>query len=211
MNWLAALIIFCSFSVRTPLDENPLDYELAYGIKRDNLYIENQIERENGRGIFKEKIYWKSFETKHFYIRDKYVYKQSKPLRYNQFDLRYKSGIYTIGYALKHAPANKFSEPLDSKQLIAEFEDIPFVPGHYIAFGCKYADWTFPAIITSAKVTGNIELSFDPFNKNYDIATYNDIKFGDWFVQLRYEKQAKQRKDFQFKVGVQLSLPTKKE
>jgi len=52
MNWLAALIIFCSFSVRTPLDENPLDYELAYGIKRDNLYIENQIERENGRGIF---------------------------------------------------------------------------------------------------------------------------------------------------------------
>jgi len=54
-------------------------------------------------------------------------------------------------------------------------------------------------------------LSFDPFNKNYDIATYNDIKFGDWFVQLRYEKQGEQRDDFQFKVGVQLSLPTKKE
>jgi len=202
MNWLA-LVLFSSLSIQTPLDVNPLDYEFAYGIKNDNLYIENQIERENGRGLFREEIYWKTIETKHLFIREKYVYKRSKPLRYNQFDLRYKHGIYSIGYALKHAPIKKYNKPLDSKNLVAEFEDIPLAPGHHIAFGCKYVNW---AICTSAKVTGNIELSVNPVNKTYDIATYNDIKIGGWFIQLRYEKQGVQRDDIQFKIGFELPL-----
>jgi len=201
MNWLA-LVLFSSLSIQTPLDINPLDFEIAYGIKNDNFYIENQIERENGRGLFREEIYWKTIETKHIYIREKYIYKRSKPLRYNQFGLWYKHGIYSIGYALKHAPAKEYNKPLDNKKLVAEFEDIPFVPRHYIAVGCKYVNW----VIFSAKVTGNIELSVNPVNKAYDIATYNDIKFGGWFIQLRYEKQGVQRDDFQFKIGFELSL-----
>ncbi|HCK99519.1 MAG TPA: hypothetical protein DHW42_05365 [Candidatus Marinimicrobia bacterium] len=208
MNWLA-LVLFSSLSIQTPLDVNPLDYEFAYGIKNDNLYIENQIERENGRGLFREEIYWKTIETKHVFVREKYVYKRSKPLRYNQIDIRYKRGVYTVGYALKHAPVKKYNKPLDSKKLVAEFENIPLAPGHYIAFGCKYVNWEFPTIITSVKVTGNIELSVNPVDKTYDIATYNDIKIGSWFIQLRYEKQGLQRDDFQFKIGFELPLRKK--
>ena len=190
MNWLTAILIFTSLSVKAPLDPNPADYELAYGISQGtNLHIENQLERENGRN-FRDEIYWKTIETNHLYIREKYINKRSKKLQYNQMDIRYKQGKYTVGYALKHiGPTLK--------------------PQNHLITGYKFANFQIPAIITNAQITGEMEISTN--FSNIDIATYNKLKLGDWFILARYEKQGNQRQDYQLKIGLEINLPIREK
>ena len=96
---LSGLILFTSFSARTPNDDTITkdDYEIALGFKSENIYLKRDWERELGQSYIDDEI-WFEFEPKNLYIKPQYVNKTSRDLKYGKADVRYRNGIYSIGY-----------------------------------------------------------------------------------------------------------------
>ena len=96
---LSGLILFTSFSARTPNDDTITkdDYEIALGFKNENIYLKRDWERELGQSYIDDEI-WFEFEPKNLYIKPQYVNKTSRNLKYGKADIRYRQGDYSIGY-----------------------------------------------------------------------------------------------------------------
>ena len=96
---LSGLILFTSFSARTPNDDTITkdDYEIALGFKSENIYLKRDWERELGQSYIDDEI-WFEFEPKNLYIKPQYVNKTSRDLKYGKADIRYRQGDYSVGY-----------------------------------------------------------------------------------------------------------------
>lgn len=96
---LSGLILFTSFSARTPNDDTITkdDYEIALGFKSENIYLKRDWERELGESYIDDEI-WFEFEPKNLYIKPQYVNKTSRALKYGKADIRYRQGDYSVGY-----------------------------------------------------------------------------------------------------------------
>ncbi len=96
---LSGLILFTSFSARTPNDDTITkdDYEIALGFKSENIYLKRDWERELGESYIDDEI-WFEFEPKNLYIKPQYVNKTSRDLKYGKADVRYRQGDYSVGY-----------------------------------------------------------------------------------------------------------------
>jgi len=106
MNFFVPLMLWVSFATRLPYEmPNPQDYEIALGFERkDTVYVERQWERQNGE-YYVDEEYWVAYNIGSLWVRDKYVNKTSKDILYNQVDIRYKTGGYSLGYAWKYYDA----------------------------------------------------------------------------------------------------------
>ena len=96
---LSGLVLFTSFSMRTPNDESISvdDYEVSLGLKSENFYMKRDWERELGQSSIDDEI-WFEYAPKNFYIKPQYVNKTSRDLQYGKADVRYRNGDYSIGY-----------------------------------------------------------------------------------------------------------------
>ena len=96
---LSGLILFTSFSARTPNDDTITkdDYEIALGFKSENIYLKRDWERELGESYIDDEI-WFEYEPENFYFKPQYVNKTSRDLKYGKADVRYRNGDYSIGY-----------------------------------------------------------------------------------------------------------------
>lgn len=96
---LSGLILFTSFSARTPNDDTITkdDYEIALGFKNENIYLKRDWERELGQSYIDDEI-WFEWEPKNFYFKPQYVNKTSRDLEYGKIDIRYRKEHYSIGY-----------------------------------------------------------------------------------------------------------------
>ena len=96
---LSGLILFTSFSARTPNDDTITkdDYEIALGFKSENIYLKRDWERELGQSYIDDEI-WFEWEPENFYFKPQYVNKTSRDLKYGKADIRYRNGDYSIGY-----------------------------------------------------------------------------------------------------------------
>ena len=96
---LSGLILFTSFSARTPNDDTITkdDYEIALGFKSENIYLKRDWERELGESYIDDEI-WFEFEPKNLYIKPQYVNNTSRALKYGKADIRYRQGDYSVGY-----------------------------------------------------------------------------------------------------------------
>ena len=102
-TFLAGLILFCSLSSRTANDityQDTPDYEVSIGVKNKNLYFNRQWERQDGLKYVDDE-YWFKAEPSDFYIKQQYVNKASRDLKYTKLDLRYKPDYFkgfSVGY-----------------------------------------------------------------------------------------------------------------
>ena len=96
---LSGLILFTSFSARTPNDDTITkdDYEIALGFKNENIYLKRDWERELGQSYIDDEI-WFEWEPENFYFKPQYVNKTSRDLKYGKADIRYRNGDYSVGY-----------------------------------------------------------------------------------------------------------------
>jgi hypothetical protein len=96
---LSGLVLFTSFSARTPNDDSITkdDYEIALGFKSENIYFKRDWERELGQSYIDDEV-WLEIEPKNFYFKPQYVNKASRDLQYGKADVRYRNGDYSIGY-----------------------------------------------------------------------------------------------------------------
>ena len=96
---LSGLVLFTSFSARTPNDDTITkdDYEIALGFKNENIYLKRDWERELGQSYIDDEI-WFEWEPKNFYFKPQYVNKTSRDLKYGKADIRYRNGDYSLGY-----------------------------------------------------------------------------------------------------------------
>ena len=188
MNWFLPLILFSSFSLRTPnVQPNPNDYEFSFGVERkDQLYLNRQWERELGKEYVDEE-YWTAYQYGWFKIKNRYVDKDSKDIRYNQFELKAAKDIYSVGYALRYDDTYN----------------------HRMIFGIEH-DMRFNFFITSGQLTVRSETTtdFDIF----DYSLYVKAKFGlmrnvDAYLLFQDEKVGK-IEYLQVKLGVELELPS---
>ena len=99
---LSGLVLFTSFSMRTPNDESigVDDYEVALGFRSENIYFKRDWERELGQSYIDDEV-WFEWEPKNFYFKPQYVNKASRDLKYTKLDLRYKPDYFkglSVGY-----------------------------------------------------------------------------------------------------------------
>lgn len=189
-NLLSILIFFGSFSVRSPkIEPNPLDYELAGGfeatIDSTYLHLENQFERELG-SYYREELYSIQKDFNYFFVRDKYLYKRSKNLRYNQFDLRYKYSYFSVGYALKHTGEKLY-------------------PTHNIGVGINVPNIN----INKWKIDAQLNASGN-FNGITGISLHSSIQYQKFYFRAYYERQYN-IEDISFKIGIEIDLFKKNE
>ena len=70
---LSGLVLFGSFSLRTPnIQPNLDDYEISIGIKDPNFYINRQWERELGEYYIDDEV-WFEYSPAMLYIKPQYT------------------------------------------------------------------------------------------------------------------------------------------
>ena len=79
---LSGLVLFTSFSARTPNDDSITkdDYEIALGFRSENIYFKRDWERELGQSYIDDEV-WFEWEPKNFYLKPQYVNKTSRDLQ----------------------------------------------------------------------------------------------------------------------------------
>ena len=100
-SFLSGLILFSSFSMRTPNDVEVVkdDYEISLGFKTDKLYAKRDWERERGEKYIDEE-FWFVFEPENIplYMKPAHVNKSSRNLKYSKLDTRFKKSIFSLGH-----------------------------------------------------------------------------------------------------------------
>ena len=187
---LSGLILFTSFSARTPNDDTITkdDYEIALGFKNENIYLKRDWERELGQSYIDDEI-WFEWEPKNFYFKLQYVNKTSRDLKYGKADIRYRNGDYSVGYTGLYSD-EKFESGLSmGVQKKKEIND-------KLSLEAKWDGYWFRDELTgysrvdmedyvqiNSKVYDNVSLT--------NVFDYNDIKA---------------RKYYKFKVGVEYAF-----
>ena len=187
---LSSLILFTSFSARTPNDEaiNKDDYEIALGFKSENIYLKRDWERELGESYIDDEI-WFEWEPKNFYFKPQYVNKTSRDLKYGKADVRYRKGNYSIGYTGLYSD-EKFESGLSvghssKKEINGRLSMEAKFDGYWFRdelTGYDRFDWE-EDIRLNYKLNENVTIS--------NIFDYNDVKGV---------------KHYKFKVGVEYSF-----
>ena len=84
---LAGIMLFSSFSVRTPnVEPNPDDYEFSIGVGHENFHFNRQWERELGEK-YVDDLFWVKFDNG-FYFKPEYMNKESHEIKYAKIDWR---------------------------------------------------------------------------------------------------------------------------
>ena len=101
---LAGLILFSSFSMRTPNDTSipKDDYEVSIGFKNKSMFLKRDWERELGENYIDDEV-WFEWKPKNFYFKPQYINKTSRDLEYGKADIRYRNGDYSVGYTGMYA------------------------------------------------------------------------------------------------------------
>ena len=172
---LSGLILFTSFSARTPNDDTITkdDYEIALGFKNENIYLKRDWERELGQSYIDDEI-WFEWEPKNFYFKPQYVNKTSRDLKYGKADIRYRNGDYSVGYTGLYSD-EKFESGLSmGVQKKKEINDKLSLEAKWDGYwfrdeltGYDRFDWE-EDVRLNYKLTDNITLS--------NILDYNDVK-----------------------------------
>lgn len=191
---LLPLLMSFSLSMRSPnIAPNPMDYEMAYSMqKADTAYVELEFERENGINYF-DKETWLIKRIGHFSIKERYLEKQSRELKFNSLDFRYNHKGWSAGYALKHI----------EKELY---------PTHNLIVGWKSKSISKDFLVVAFSANSFIDISTD-FQSNIPaISTQNEAKFrlNAWenisiSFLIKYER-LKDDYDYQIKTSVNLEL-----
>ena len=180
-----------SISIRSPNVTNmgyPFDYQFTFSVQKgDYFYSCKEWERELGE-VFENQEIWAVTEWKRLWIREKYYDKTSSGIKYNQFDLRYKTDYISCGYALRHIGEN-------------------LVPNHSLVLGRSF-DKRINLILLSAKLISRNEILI---GKSIDYLTENQIKIGILqnvnLVGLFKYNKVKDKEDFQFKIMFEVEIP----
>lgn len=182
LNWLLPILLTFSISARTPkVQPNPFDYELSFGIeKEEQFYADYDFEREHGN-YYHDYEFWVAHTfAKYVYLRERFLNKSSKDIRFNQFDVRWKYSAISLGYALKTN-----SDKYDSNLILGL--NYKKELNHHFRFE------------TDSEITHRLDYQiqlalFSKINENVEIVTsYGAFAEGSEF-------------DFKFKAGLQLTL-----
>ena len=187
---LSGLILFTSFSARTPNDDTITrdDYEIALGFKSENIYFKRDWERELGESYIDDEI-WFEYEPKNLYIKPQYVNKTSRNLKYGKADIRYRQGDYSIGYTGLYSDKQLESGISMGIQKKKEIND-------KLSLEAKWDGYYFRDELTGYKrvdMEDYLQINWKISDKLIltNIFDYNDIKG---------------RKYYKFKVGVEYEL-----
>mgnify|MGYP001260174037 FL=1 len=187
---LSGLILFTSFSARTPNDDTITrdDYEIALGFKSENIYFKRDWERELGESYIDDEI-WFEYEPKNLYIKPQYVNKTSRNLKYGKADIRYRQGDYSIGYTGLYSDKQLESGISMGIQKKKEISD-------KLSLEAKWDGYYFRDELTGYKrvdMEDYLQINWKISDKLIltNIFDYNDIKG---------------RKYYKFKVGVEYEL-----
>ena len=101
---LSSLVLFTSFAMRTPNDTsiNVDDYEITLGFRNEHMYFKRDWERELGENYIDDEI-WFEWKPQNLYFKPQYVNKTSRDLKYGKADIRYRNGVYSVGYTGMYA------------------------------------------------------------------------------------------------------------
>ena len=172
---LAGLILFSSFSMRTPNDTSipKDDYEVSIGFKNKSRFLKRDWERELGENYIDDEV-WFQWKPKNFYFKPQYINKTSRDLEYGKADIRYRNGDYSVGYTGMYAD-EAFESGLSLG--VSKKKEI----NHTLSLEAKWDGYLFRSDITDEnrfdmedyakinyKITENLILS--------NIFDYNDIK-----------------------------------
>ena len=184
---LSSLILFGSFSMRTPNDITipKDDYEVAVGFKNDMVYFKRDWERELGENYIDDEM-WYEWKPENFYFKPQYINKESHNLEYGKADIRYRKGDYSVGYTGMYSD-EKFESGLSighsyKKEINHTLSIETKFDGRWFRdelTGYDRFDWE-EDIRVNYKLTDNITLS--------NILDYNDVK---------------DVKHYKFKVGIE--------
>jgi len=190
---LLPLLMSFSLSMRSPnVAPNPMDYQIAYSIqKADTVYLELEFERENGLEYF-DKETWLIKRIGDFSIKERYLEKQSRGIRFNSIDTRYNVKSWSIGYCLKHVE-----------------EELK--PTHNLIAGWKSKSINYDFIVAQLTANSFIDMSTN-FNSPVAISTNNNMTFrlNAWenvsiSMLFKYEKLNNDY-DYQIKTTINLEL-----
>jgi len=140
---LLPLIFSFSLSMRSPnVIPNPMDYEFAWKIqKADTAYVDLQLERENGLNYF-DKETWLIKRFGNVSIKERYLEKESRDLRFNAVDVRYNRKGWSAGYCLKHIEQDLY-------------------PTHNLVVGWKSESISWDIIVAQLTAKSFIDISTD--------------------------------------------------
>ena len=190
---LLPLLMSFSLSMRSPnVAPNPMDYQFAYSIqKADTVYLELEFERENGLEYF-DKETWLIKRIGDFSIKERYLEKQSRGIKFNSIDTRYNVKSWSIGYCLKHVE-----------------EELK--PTHNLIAGWKSKSINYDFIVAQLTANSFIDMSTN-FNSPVAISTNNNMTFrlNAWenvsiSMLFKYEKLNNDY-DYQIKTTINLEL-----
>ena len=195
MNWLLPIILATSLSVRSPnIDPNPFDYQIQFAIqKSDYFYVSRCWERELGIEYIDEE-YWTQKRLGNFSVKERYLNKTSKDLKYNQLDVRYNHKEFNGGYALKHIESE-------------------LKPTHNLVIGYKIKDKNLDIFILKFRLNSNLDFATN-FNR-LDISTNTNLKFSllqnlDLVASYKYESIGS-NEFYQLKLGLSFEISGKRK
>ena len=187
---LSGLILFTSFSARTPNDDTITkdDYEIALGFKNENIYLKRDWERELGQSYIDDEI-WFEWEPKNFYFKPQYVNKTSRDLKYGKADIRYRNGDYSVGYTGLYSD-EKFESGLSmGVQKKKEIND-------KLSLEVKWDGYWFRDELTGYSSVDMVDYVQINWKVNDNVSLTNVFDYND----------IKGRKYYKFKVGVEYAF-----
>lgn len=190
INWLLPIILATSVSVRAPnVQPNPFDYEIKFAIEKlDYFYISRAWERELGIEYVDEE-YWTQKNLGNFSVKERYLNKTSRNLKYNQIDTKYNYKGFGLGYALKHIESD-------------------LKPTHNLIVGYKIKDKSLDILILKFKLSSYVD--FVTNLGRMDISTKTELAFSllqnlDLVCLYKYESIGN-NKFYQYKLGLNFEI-----
>ena len=187
---LSGLILFTSFSARTPNDDTITkdDYEIALGFKNENIYLKRDWERELGQSYIDDEI-WFEWKPGLLYFKPQYVNKTSRNLQYGKLDTRLQKDGYSFGYTGLYS-----DEAFESGVSIGVVKKREI--NHTLSLQAKFDGYLFRNELTGDSrfdMEENVSLNWKITEKLIlsNIFDYNDIKG---------------RKYYKFKIGVEYAF-----
>lgn len=186
------LLLSFSLSMRSPnIAPNPMDYQIAFATqKADTAYAAVEIERENGINYF-DKETWLVKRFGRISVKERYLEKESRNIKFNQIDCRYNHQNLSAGYGLKH-----IGEAL--------------TPTHNIVAGWRSKTINYDFIIAQLSARSSVDIAYN-FNR-LDVSTYNEAKFrlNAWenislSMLFKYERLGEEY-DYQLKTAINMEL-----
>lgn len=189
-EFLLPIVLVTSVSVRSPnVQPNPFDYEIKFAIqKSDMFYVSREWERELGKEYVDEE-YWTQKKIGNFSIKERFLNKTNRNLKYNQIDARYNYKGFSVGYALKHIEQE-------------------LKPTHNLVIGVKIKDKNIDWLFFSFRLKSGLDFATN-FGR-LDVSTNTELTFKllqnvDLSVLYKYESIGK-NKFYQYKTQLNFNI-----